>query len=325
MSENGNTWGPGHDAALKYAWGEYRQWAATSRKGKARQTMWRRVILALTVAGAILGTVAYQLHAEGGSDDVWTVSGGVVGVVAGALVGFATFLTKQRLGAERERTWVQARWVAEAIKREIFLFRTQIAPYEQADAPKRLFAEVEALENTPEEGIQQSAIDDDKRFSDLPKGSLTADAYFTDRVDEQIRDFYDTRAKTYETYLDRGQTITLILGLVSVLLGVASFWGWTGAWVAAIATLVAAVGTYLYAERYQYLLISYQGAAAALRRIRARWDALGGGATPEQAAALVQAAESAIASENQAWMAKLLEKDKPAPKPADEMSPAPTR
>ena len=133
------------------------------------------------------------------------------------------------------------------------------------------------------------------------------------------------KAAVAESYLNRGQTITLILGLISVALGVASFWGWTGAWVAAIATLVAAVSTYLYAERYQYLLISYQGAAAALREIRARWDALGGGATAEQAAALVQEAETAIASENQAWMAKLLEKDKEAPEPADGVAPVPTQ
>ena len=96
-------------------------------------------------------------------------------------------------------------------------------------------------------------------------------------------------------------------------LGGVAVTGRTAGWIAALATLTAAVAAYLHASRYQYLIVSYQ-AAAQLRALKTRWlilaDRVGGAAVRDL---LSRAFEDAISVENSAWMAKWLEEENTAP------------
>ncbi len=309
MSDSDSRWSPAHDAALEHAWGEYRVWAATARRQKADLFGWRLRVLLLTVAGAVLGTLSYQLEHQGGESDTWRVSAATMGVLAGITVGLATYFSREILSPDRERHWVRARSVAEALKSETFRFRTGIPPYREPDAPQHLLERVDAIEE-PASDIQRVALDAKGRGERLPAGPLAVDAYIEERVDDQIEHFYIPRARQHETMLRRGRSITLFLGAAAVMLGVVGVTGWTTGWVAALATLVAAVGTYLHGGRYQYLIVSYQSTAAQLQTLKARWRVLGGDAAdPSRRDALVQSFEDTISIENSAWMSKLLKDD----------------
>ncbi|MBA3379533.1 MAG: DUF4231 domain-containing protein, partial [Chloroflexia bacterium] len=270
MPESNERWSPAHDAALEHAWGEYRVWAATARRQKADLFAWRLRVLLLTVIGAVLGTLSYQLEHQGDDDRFWDVSVPTLGILAGITVGLATYFSREIISPGRERHWVRARSVAEALKSETFRFRTGIPPFHEPGAPETLLKRVDAIEE-PARDVQRVALEGTGRRERLPAGPLSMDAYIAERVDDQIERFYIPRARQHETMLRRGRSITLFLGGAAVVLGVVGVTGWTTGWVAALGTLVAAVGAYLHGGRYQYLIVSYQTTAAQLQTLNARW------------------------------------------------------
>jgi hypothetical protein len=89
---------------------------------------------------------------------------------------------------------------------------------------------------------------------------------------------------------------------------------WTAGWIAALATLTAAVTGYVYAGRYQYLIVSYQATATQLRTLKTRWQVLvDRGADAAERDRVIRDFESALSVENSAWMARWLEEGNAAP------------
>jgi hypothetical protein len=92
---------------------------------------------------------------------------------------------------------------------------------------------------------------------------------------------------------------------VAVVLGAIGASGWTAAWVAVITTMIATLTAYIAAERYQYLIVSYQATARQLDMLKTAWLAQG---QPEadvaKRHAFLRDCEEAISIENQGWMAR---------------------
>ena len=129
-----------------------------------------------------------------------------------------------------------------------------------------------------------------------------------ERLDDQIDNFYLPRVRQYEALLARTRAVNLGLGALAVVLGVLGTTGWTAGWVAAITTMTAAIAAYVYAGRYQYLIVSYQATARQLDALKSRWAVLGSPeADPAARSQFVHECEDAISIENNAWMATWLE------------------
>ena len=196
--------------------------------------------------------------------------------------------------------------MAEALKAEVFLFRTGAAPYDAPDPAPRLMARVQEHLATVDD-VQSVTLSSEDQRKGLPEGPLSLEDYIRERLDDQVEHFYRPRVQQYDRLMKRWRDVNLALGALAAVLGVLG--KWTGAWVAVITTVTTAVAAYLYANRYQYLIISYQATARQLEFLKHQWVVNG---APEQDPSMrnqfLQACEEAISIENNAWMAKWIGK-----------------
>lgn len=305
-------WGSAHQHALEHTWGAYRVWAATSRNQKKELDNWRIRVLLLTVSGAVFGTLSQQLVGA------W-VGSTMLGLASAVFVGLATYFSKEILSPERERRWVRARSMAEALKSQAYRFCTQAPPYDAPDAPNKLLKATEDLLTTVKD-IPHAELTEEQQRERLPQGPSSEASYIKERVDDQIYGFYRPRVREYEQLIRKIRTLSLGLGAIATVLGaVASLWAQEAiaGWVAVLTTMTASIAAYVYAGRYQYLIVSYQTTAAQLEREKTQWQ-IRKVQDPAKAelGEFVNACEDTISIENQGWMARRL--DNPSDKPAHE-------
>jgi len=296
------SWTPEQARALEYAWGEYRVWSATSRQKKKDIFIWRFRVLVLTVLGALLGTLSSQIAGLQSSVS-W-----IIGIAAGALIAIATYLGQETLKPDQERFWIRARSLAEALKAEVFLFRTGAPPYDAPEPASTLLLRVQDLLDQVRD-LPAANLSQEERLERLPERPLSMEEYIEERVNDQVENFYRPRAQQYYELMKRWRTITLLIGALAVILG--ALGKWTGAWVAVLTTIGTSVAAYIFANRYQYLIISYQATARQLEFLKHQWLVMG---APDQDVEkrhrFILDCEEAISIENSAWMAKLTEKPK---------------
>jgi hypothetical protein len=299
MSGSSSTNQPTKDSATAFVWGQYRVFAATSRAYKAELSAWRLRVLALSIGGAFLATICQQSSGwglEGGRLD-WLPT--ALGVLSAIALGLAAYFGKEILNPEKERRWIRARSTAESLKAEAYLFLAGATPYDKAEAVDLVFKRTEELIDTVKD-LPTKTISEEDKGKGLPPTALSVDQYIEMRVNDQINEFYVPRAIENERVTKRGRQISLFLGALAVVLG-----GWTAAWVAVITTVTVAIAAYLYAGRYQYLVISYQATARRLELLRSRWQASGmTDANADERNQFIHNCEEAISVENNAWMAE---------------------
>ena len=86
---------------------------------------------------------------------------------------------------------------------------------------------------------------------------------------------------------------------------------------AVISTITASIAAYAYANRYQYLIISYQATAKRLELLLTRWQASGKTDSDTEARnQFILDCEEAISIENSAWMAEMTKESRQLRKPA---------
>ena len=300
------------DSVLKNVWAQYRVWAATARAEKARLTSWRWYVLIFSISGAILGTLCHQSRGwvEGNAGDQLQCALGVLSAIA---LGLAVFFTREILNPEQERRWVRSRSAAEALKAEAYLLIAQVSNYDSLD-PNQAFDRVEKIEKAVED-IQAEHIDARQKEEGLPDSPITVEEYIEIRVKDQVNNFYIPRAKEHAVIIKRARTISLSLGVLAIVLGglgaFAPTAGRTAGWVAVISTITAAIAAYLYANRYQYLVISYEATARRLESLIARWRASGktDADTADRDQFIIKC-EEAISVENNGWMAEWIKGNK---------------
>jgi hypothetical protein len=304
MSQATLSWDQKHLSALEYVWGEYRTWAATARQQRAELTSWRFRVLLLTILGAALGTLSQYLPTSSAATSAWLSPAGITGILSAIVIALATYFSREILSLDRERRWIRTRSVAEALKAETYLFRGAVPPYDGADAAMQLLERAKELLTTARD-VETVSLAPEQRRERLPQGLLTVPGYIAERVDEQINTFYRPRASEYQARVARLRTLILMLGVIATILGAIGASGWTAGWVAVITTIVVTLTAYIAAERYQYLIVSYQATARQLEVLKNSWFALG---QPEADVAkrheFLRNCEAAISIENQGWMAR---------------------
>lgn len=291
--------------ALGYIWKQYRTYAATSRKHKKVLSTWRYYVLGLSIIGAILATICQQTTGlEFENNAWWPWIPRVLGVLSAIALGLAAFFSKEILSPDQERRWVRSRSLAEALKSQAYLFVTGAPPYDTTEAIDRLYENTEKLLGEVTD-LAVEFISEEEQRKRIPPVSLTVDQYIEVRITEQIKKFYLPRAKEHQETMKRGKKISLGLGVAAVILGALGASGWTAGWVAVISTVTASIAAYLYAGRYQYLVISYQATARRLGLLSSRWRASGKtDADIEERNTFICDCENSISIENSAWMAE---------------------
>jgi hypothetical protein len=230
----------------------------------------------------------------------------ITGIVGGCLMALATYLGREILKPDQERLWVRARSLAEALKAETFLLRSGAPPYDAPEPGLKLLERVQELLAMVTD-LPAAILTKDDRLQGLPEGPLSVGQYIQERLDGQIDQFYRPRAQQYDVLMKRWGAATLTLGALAAILGVLG--KWTGAWVAVLTTTATSVAAYLYANRYQYLIISYQATARQLEFLKHQWTVMGAPEQdPEKRHRFLLDCEEAISIENNAWMAKWVEK-----------------
>jgi len=285
-------WSEAQAQAIAYAWGEYRVWAATARHQKAEISAWRLRVLVLTVLGALMGAASSELSG------ILVNASWVAGIIAGALIAIATYLGQEILKPDQERFWIRARSLAEALKAEVFLFRTGAPPYDASEPASKLLLRVQNLLEQVKD-LPAANLSQEERLKLLPVGPLSVEEYIEERVNDQVENFYRSRAQQYYELMKRWRKITLLIGGLAVILG--ALGKWTGAWVAVLTTIGTSVAAYIFANRYQYLIISYQATARQLEFLKNQCLVMG---APEQDAEkrnrFILDCEEAISIENSA-------------------------
>lgn len=290
-------------SALAFTWGQYRVFAATSRALKSELSAWRCCVLELSIAGAILGSLCQQSSGWGLAAGRFSWLPTLFGILSAIALALAAYFGKEILNPERERKWVRARSLAESLKAEAYIFSVQAKPYENTDAIERLFNTTEELLGSAID-LQTVTISEEKQRSGLLPSKMSVENYIQKRVNNQIDDYYRPNALKNEKIVTRGRQTSLGLGALAVVLGALGASGWTAAWVAVVTTITISLTAYIYAGRYQYLVISYQATARRLELLRSRWKASGmTDDNTKERDYFIHECEDAISVENSAWMA----------------------
>jgi hypothetical protein len=260
------------NSALAYVWGKYREYALTSRKRKAELTAWRLRVLIFGITSAILGTLCQESIRWGFNDGrnlSWVPF--ILGFSSAAAIGLATYFGKELVNPYQEQRWIRSRSMAEALKSEIYRFRSNLPPYDTDKKPEKLIENaIELLKKV--EDLPTEIISDEQKQEGLPTEDLTVEEYIQNRVNDQINKFYRPGSDELKQKMKRNKNIGLSLGVFAIVLGALGLTGWTAGWIAVIATIAASITAFAYAGRYQYLIISYQTTANKLERLRVLWE-----------------------------------------------------
>mmetsp|Transcript_17631 Transcript_17631/g.24806 ORF Transcript_17631/g.24806 Transcript_17631/m.24806 type:complete len:341 (+) Transcript_17631:191-1213(+) len=123
---------------VQLLWDRYRRWNLVAKGSRADIERWRFIILLCTITGAVCTTLGTQLP----SDIAWILS-----LFGGILLGYVPRIKQNYTSPQRVDEMVRTRTVAEAIKAEIFLYRTGITPYDKPGAATILMNKIDTIDD----------------------------------------------------------------------------------------------------------------------------------------------------------------------------------
>jgi SMODS and SLOG-associating 2TM effector domain 1/Protein of unknown function (DUF4231) len=286
------------------AWQRQSVWSQAANRLKGNLTRSRAITLGLTIAGALLATLAVQvatLSSPTGKVLTWAgaVAVGLVPVIRG------------RFGSPVVQDWTRARSTSEALKSEVFMYLAGTGRYRGSDRDQQLQDQVDAIERDAGDLIVNTA-----GLQPVVRGLPAVhdvDSYVQQRVTAQIDGYYRPQAARQQRRLARVRQAEFVLGGAgAVLAAVGATWQLSSAtvWVPVLTTVSAALTAHAAAARYEYLLLEYLRTAAELERLRGHYRSSasrGGSESIEDA--FVATSEHVISVQNEGWMAKLTIRD----------------
>ena len=291
-------------SALETVWRERERLSSAANGLKRDLDGWRTAAFALAIVGAVLETAAAQLPDPYGRASSW------VGAVA---LGLVPFIYANRLDQKRVSAWVKARAASEALKSQLYLYRTGSEPYHQSDRDKVLRENGQRLlEQVDELAVHLAAV----HSPEAPApGGLSLDEYIDERVNGQI-EFYRRNAQKLARRVGVFRRAEFLAALVATVLGVIAAFAdaeGVGIWVAVLTTVGATVAAHVTAARFEPQIIQYNAAARRLGFLRDELPSASGEYEAVPAAtrsSFVRESEGIILMENQAWAAEMLREPK---------------
>ena len=288
--------------ALEIAAQRQTVWSATANRLKTALDGTRWVTFGLSVAGALLATLAGQFD---GDQRWWSAMAGA------AVLATGTFLTARMMGRPSLASWTRARSAAEALKREAYKCAARATPYDGDDTSRMtlLNEERERIEETVDD-LLNKAVTPSTRGS-TPTADMTPDEYIERRVAKQATGFYERKAEIYRRLAERLGWVEFVLALaatvITALVGAADKKALSDhfdfvALTAVLTTVAGAVVAHVEASRYDFLVTTYRATA---RRLRSELARVGAFTAPSpEWSAFVNRCEAILADENSGWLAK---------------------
>ncbi len=301
--------GPRDESALRDAWGmfaTYDHLAVKLRDAFERFQLW---ILVLGVVATAIALIYDEIGDAAPEVLRWFV------IATPISVSVLIALANRRAAGKR---WILLRAAAEAVKSEIYRYRTRTGVYsgealrncaEPMDRPRRLAGRLTEIES----GLMQSAASsgpltpyagqlppvmfgaeaDDDGF-----GRLDADTYVAMRVADQLS-YYRGKVAVMDVLRSRLQLLTVLSGGVGTLLAAIGLEIWIGLTTAAAGAALAHLG-YLQVDD---TLVAYNRTAAQLDALRRDFETAG--AARPDAESLVTRGEKILTTELGGWVAQM--------------------
>ncbi|GAB3738778.1 hypothetical protein GCM10027598_67410 [Amycolatopsis oliviviridis] len=273
-------------------WRRQKLWSRTADRGKAQVERKRRVALLSLLAGAVAGTAAAQLSA------VSRPAATTLAVIAALAVGAGAFV-RGRTSTASPGDWATARSVSEALKAQVFLYLSGVAPY-RGIAHRRLLDDANALcakaGNHLTNGTVLDAVDPLPEVDDV-------DSYVCSRLtgeDGQIP-YFRGKADQYVKKLGGYRVLETILGVAAAgLLAFTSVLHVDAltAWIGVLTTVAAALAAHSAQAEYEFLVAEYRATADLLEELVTDRESL----TDH---AFVTACERVLSRQNESWLRRL--------------------
>ncbi|MER8777020.1 DUF4231 domain-containing protein [Mesorhizobium sp. M0977] len=268
-------------------------WSATANSLKSRIDLARKASFSLSIAGALVASLA-SMQAVDGLVRTILIS---VGAVALAITGI---IGSRILTSEGVRQQIRARAASEALKREAYLYATSAGDYSD---PGTRDAKLKAAQQKIEDQVTDLTLvqRQAQHAGSSPRSSLSFDGYLKDRIEGQIA-FYFNNSEKYSKISRALHAAEFTLAFVAAILtALAGAIGKSAFDIAAIigvlTTCAAAVVAHLQASHYDDLIVGYRAAASKLQSLKATTE----NTTP--VAVLASTAEEILAAETNSWQA----------------------
>ena len=263
---------------------------------KMRLLRWRSVALALTVAAAVLTTVASQVVDD---DSPWVR---ILTLSAAVSIGLVPVI-HTRAGRREVEAWTRARSVSEALKTELYTYHAGVSPYRDPGAEQLLTARTSQVLDEASDLVHHTlGVTPDRRE---PPTVDDLDSYVANRLQPQIAWYRNSASRLADqlTWGRRAELALCVLGVVLTASAATEQVSQAVVWLPVLTTISAAVTAHVTSSRWEYQLIEYLRTASELERLLASWR---GTTTHDDDAAdrLVQATEQVVSTQNDAWMAK---------------------
>ena len=307
----------GGDETLKLAWDRFASLDANAiaqRRTFERLQLW---ILGLGVGGTLMALTQSTLETH----KILTEYAWLQPTLKVMILMVPILLSILLAGTSRfkaDRKWILLRASAEAIKREIFRYRTRAGGYSyrettQTSREAKLAQNVESITrrlmrtemNTSAlwaRPLSASPVTFGPNQHDDLLTSLTPDRYIAIRLTDQLEYFKGGAPK-----LER--KLKAILWIIFILGGLGALLAALGAqlWIAMTTAVVTALTTYLGYRQFDNTLMKYNQAATDLENVRAWWLALSAEQQADQnnVDSLVQYTESVVESELEGWVQQM--------------------
>lgn len=285
--------------AVRMLWDRQSVWSQAADGLKRGIVQARLGTLALTLVGAVFGTVAAQLGDQ--------VAGRVCAAAAAVTLALVT-VTARGMSRTAFHRWTRARSVAEAIKGDIYTYLSGVTPFRGDDHAEVLLRRHESLMAEAADLVRHTA-----GFSprERPVPDISdINSYAQVRARSQIDRYY--RPKALEMFRRTRRLTVLETGLAAVsavLAAIASVFPAAGmmSWIAVLTTASAAVTAHMGASRYDYQQIEFTRTADELARLLAWRGAKEANGTAGEAVddEFVEACERIISIQNEAWMVRM--------------------
>ena len=287
---------------LLLVWEEYRRASKRSRKLKKKVNRYRLSGLILVVLGAILGVLSSQV-------DSLDLLSKVFAVASAISVGVAAFLSSHVLDSQYEEQWVVARSQAEALKSQAYIYLAKAPPYDGKNRDEQLSIKMQEI--LGEFFVEPVSMTEEEKRHKLPEDWLSMEDYLEQRVNDQVRKFYEPKAIQYQKKLWQLRVAGFALGMTGAVFGgiSAADIEWSASWVAVIGTISGALAAFTFAGRYRYLMTSYTLTARRLKWISNAWHRLSEADKLQKTGEFVRKFEEAISVENNSWFAEWTNKD----------------
>ncbi len=305
---------------LNEAWAIYDQ---LDEAANGKQTAFRRV--EWTILGLAVAATFFAILQSGKSVPHWfTVPAHSAGVHWFVLIIpiTASVIAAYNSHFREGYKWILLRGAAEAVKREIFRFRTRAGPYSdeqciQNSRESKLAAKIKDITSALEQSeVNKTNIDAKVKSDPARLQFLAPEEYRQTRIEDQVN-YFVGKTRKLSKKLRFLQVSVYVAGATGTLLAAINF----DVWVALATSIVTALTTKLQADQVENSLMKYNQALTSLRNVDIWWKALSKWEKGRRTNIdlLVDQAEKALEGETAGWIQqmqsaldKLTEKEQPA-------------